>query len=515
MPPEKELFQGKCILRQLSSRHFGLGTNPMLVWDLGRVLQGDGATTNMADEKRKPSSLKDLLETIYEVHRRDIKTYTSGHLNSSKLLKPPGERHARWETSDKPSIRLKSPNKLVDHPVRKGECSSTEFIHKTMADRLVEFSLGPARNIAQFKPESRPASGDDANGTETSGKLTKDKIHVEELRLPEIMIPVTKTKAGSFQEKSRPEDLRQAFVETYLGYPTKADQFTSFKRFGDRVMHLGDAHDRGVLTGEKNVRNLEHKLAKQLSSLEAGSQKGPNFHRLQIYNRCFTEITEESKTFGPLLKRIKDEYDSYMSYLLDTQKPSQHKVLYHHIDSLSENPSSSDKLKDEEKRVETLEKEARHLLEENARLTKLLQEEEQKAAEELEANLPVEPQTKMSVHIEEVPKDLEEQVEELHAQILAQLDTIDDIKRHQKEYCVPITVCQHLEQCIKETEVDIQKLCKQNEFLEQTIEELEQELHSLLDRSKVKENDARQLWNWIDASDVISLGKKENKESSK
>ena len=60
-----------------------------------------------------------------------------------------------------------------------------------------------------------------------------------------------------------------------------------------------------------------------------------------------------------------DEYDSYMSYLLDTQKPSQHKVLYHHIDSLSDD--SSDKLKDEEKRVETLEKEARHLLEENAR----------------------------------------------------------------------------------------------------------------------------------------------------
>lgn len=68
-----------------------------------------------------------------------------------------------------------------------------------------------------------------------------------------------------------------------------------------------------------------------------------------------------------LLFYSQDEYDSYMSYLLDTQKPSQHKVLYHHIDSLSENPSSSDKLKDEEKGVETLEKEARHLLEENAR----------------------------------------------------------------------------------------------------------------------------------------------------
>ena len=30
----------------------------------------------------------------------------------------------------------------------------------------------------------------------------------------------------------------------------------------------------------------------------------------------------------------------------------------------------------------------------------------------------IEPQTKMSVHIEEVPKDLEEQVEELHAQVV-------------------------------------------------------------------------------------------------
>ena len=56
-----------------------------------------------------------------------------------------------------------------------------------------------------------------------------------------------------------------------------------------------------------------------------------------------------------------------MSHLLDTQKPSQHKVLYHHIDSLSENPSTSDKLKEEEKRVENLEKEARLLLQENAR----------------------------------------------------------------------------------------------------------------------------------------------------
>ena len=59
----------------------------------------------MADNKRESSSLKNLLETVYEVHRKDIKTYTSGHLNSSKLLKPPEARHKRWETADKPPIR--------------------------------------------------------------------------------------------------------------------------------------------------------------------------------------------------------------------------------------------------------------------------------------------------------------------------------------------------------------------------------------------------------------------------
>ena len=70
--------------------------------------------------------------------------------------------------------------------------------------------------------------------------------------------------AFTSREKSKVDDFlpRQAFVETYLSYPTKTEQFTSFRKFGDEVMNLGDAHDKGVLTGEKNARNLEHKLAK-------------------------------------------------------------------------------------------------------------------------------------------------------------------------------------------------------------------------------------------------------------
>ena len=72
-----------------------------------------------------------------------------------------------------------------------------------------------------------------------------------------IIIPLS-----GFQGKNKEEDLTHAFVETYLSFPTKAEQFASFKSFGDQVMNIGDAHDRTVLTGERSVRNLERKLVK-------------------------------------------------------------------------------------------------------------------------------------------------------------------------------------------------------------------------------------------------------------
>ena len=47
--------------------------------------------------------------------------------------------------------RLVPPSQLVDLPVRKGELNSTDLRHKSMEDRLLEFSLGPVRNIAHSK----------------------------------------------------------------------------------------------------------------------------------------------------------------------------------------------------------------------------------------------------------------------------------------------------------------------------------------------------------------------------
>ena len=58
------------------------------------------------------------------------------------------------------------------------------------------------------------------------------------------------------------------------------------------------------------------------------------------------------------------------------------------------------------------------------------------------------------VHFREEQKpDILDQIEELKATILEKLDTMNELKTKLRMAYVPSTVCSHLEQCIKETEV--------------------------------------------------------------
>lgn len=57
------------------------------------------------------------------------------------------------------------------------------------------------------------------------------------------------------------------------------------------------------------------------------------------------------------------------------------------------------------------------------------------------------------VYVEAVAKDLQEQIEDLHSDIAHELETLDKMRKYQRENCVPSSVCQHFEQCLKETEV--------------------------------------------------------------
>ena len=49
--------------------------------------------------------------------------------------------------------------------------------------------------------------------------------------------------------------------------------------------------------------------------------------------------------------------------------------------------------------------------------------------------------------------ELVDQIEELHAALLEKWDKINEMRNELKSEYVPTSVCTHLEQCIKETEV--------------------------------------------------------------
>ena len=49
--------------------------------------------------------------------------------------------------------------------------------------------------------------------------------------------------------------------------------------------------------------------------------------------------------------------------------------------------------------------------------------------------------------------DLMDQIEELHSALLEKWDKINEMRNELKSEYVPTSVCTHLEQCIKETEV--------------------------------------------------------------
>ena len=59
-----------------------------------------------------------------------------------------------------------------------------------------------------------------------------------------------------------------------------------------------------------------------------------------------------------------------------------------------------------------------------------------------------------SVYREEPPPELCDEIEHVKSQILEKLDDLQDLRTKLRAEYVPLTVCSHLEQCIKETEVN-------------------------------------------------------------
>ncbi|XP_046859542.1 uncharacterized protein LOC124452928 [Xenia sp. Carnegie-2017] len=460
-----------------------------------------------------------IIRNLENAHKKDIEAYVSGHLNQNNLLKLEESCHKTWLTSLGPTPRMKPATKPVHLPVRKGQLPWKQQHYKNMKGTIREFSYGALGHYCLqkgLKDEVESSGCVESNHSKfTKLKNHHDDFRAQELKLPEIMVvaidndglqPLSSNNVES--KSNNGPSKRRHFLKSHLSHVTKADQYCALRSLKNHMINSSDVGDSSLFMGDHIVRTIRHHLNKKLQSLSESTKRCPNFHRLQLYSDCFAEIIKHMPSFSNLLRQIKEEYDGYLAYVLDQNKLSKFKDLYAQIPAISEAKTTADAVRLQQIQLENLENEIQFLLNENKSLH--IQEREK-------LTIPLNPSSphnseqggiQTRVYVEAVVKDLEEQIEHLHSQIAQELETLENMRKHQHDNCVPSSICQHFEHCIKEIEVDIQKMLQQNEYLEQSIEELETELQSILLEHKVPPKQSKTLWSRLPKlSTIIEYGR--------
>ncbi|CAH1799977.1 unnamed protein product [Owenia fusiformis] len=491
--------------------------------------------------------LADLLNRFEVANVRDTHDLSGGHLNESNMLKHAEISNRKpWESSQKPHINMREAGKL-QHGGKKNNESQ-----KTMLDTLINFSMGTAGTLEsptkvpempnpikfmqpdltyklepidnKSKPKSRQKSPVNTLHTETIPRAADqkhekslqqetmknprllDQTFIQELTIPDLMLPKSKYHDSDYIDSGR-DSPKHVFVPNHLTAITKKDQHRQIKDFEQTIVRKHETMEQNVLSGVKAVEHLERKLREDLDTLEYDGY-GPNFHRLQVYSNVYEDLIADSPTLSYILKTIKAEYDNYISSLLDSQAP-QHSILNEQVEQLQARGTSKPELLNrEQERLKKLESRAKELLDQSDKLHADIEEANELLAE-AEA---IEPPKRSTLYHEETKLDPSDQVEELHTAILEKLDQMKVIRDGLHEKYVPLSVCGHLEQCIKESDIEVQKLLKQNEFFEKGNNELEGDLKEAIQGAELSEREHRKVNRRIDG--VMSLDSSRSTASS-
>jgi len=441
--------------------------------------------------------LHDILERMNGTHRKDMKEVIIGHLNE-KYIAPTNQtsdlqnkNKQKWKTSSpqSQSVRLKTPlckDKLppIDQDQRLN----------LMTDTLADFSIGPHKHLqlaSQQKPKKNFKSKD---------LLNDNVLNNNNTILSDTMLPVSpRNKEGK----------NTAMVHTFhtnpLIYPTKHDQYEQQQQFQQKFLQTNTT----TKTKDLKLTHIQDRIEKKLNRLKESqiNPSQPSYFKWKIYSDALGEVCDSINTFSPMLNNAKKDCDIYVDKLLDDHTSS-HEPMQNKIEMLSGQSTVRIDIKDAQKKVKTLEDRIMKELKENERLRqekKLLEEHEDSKCDDNSINTTETSLSSNQTSADTVGFDLEKMVEMLHAQIELKLNELEKMRKDQKDNYVPVAVCQQLEHCIKETEVDIQKLCKQNEFLEHNLEELEEELEDVLVKTGIKEKDARLLWRKVDTAKIQDL----------
>ncbi|XP_044935999.1 uncharacterized protein C6orf118 homolog [Mustela nigripes] len=450
-------------------------------------------------------NLTRLLNKLQKDHRDDIYLYTSGHLNSNKLYRPPETILYHWPNANRPK----------GEKIFKVEKPSDKKIAK-MKDALAYFTINTAlspkdvqttplfRYLDPLEPISRTSEEDfiprKAPGKEASAELRRR----EELRLPEMKVLKYRTVESSRQcVMSPPPKDKYQYISSYLAGITKADKYRKFLCFQKEVLAKQDLmkHD---FTGRKAAICHEKKLEQELQKVCICEPQ--QFNRLHIFGEVFEDICNSSLIFGDILKEVKDEYELYMAILLQSRATSQDKTLLANAKGLERRPVKTADVTQAKEDLRAMVAATKAAMEHNDKLRSELEREQtllQSAKEKSELS-------KKDV-MDEDHLTLIEKVEKKRCEILNKWDEIQALEREIKTTLLHTGISHITENRIKSIETEAIKLETANRILKKKMHVIESQVRQTMEKSKMSEEGQRNLWDFI--KEFVNLKETETNSS--
>lgn len=443
----------------------------------------------VSQRRTENPKLNTILDIFENANKKDVYDYSIGHLNENHLYKFPKSdlSHQPWRTSSRDKCPVlqscsKKQQGTSSHRSTK-KVSILKPIQKQSSSTLPQINqkISPKEYLDSKIPLNVSPGGISINVSDTECSETRES--------PDYFHNIY-----AFQPSANISWLKNLVVPSHMLKATKKDHYESMKEFQTNVVGKLGTFDRNKLTGSKMISRMMKKLEMNLKQCPPTDDGSLSLKRLECFSNSFEDLIANSPAFGSILKAIKAEYDNYISYLLDIHL-SHGKILQEEVQQMSQGSLPTQlSLSQAKQKLEELESSAVELLQTTARLQKEIDDENVIAnAKNLgiikeELVKPITPQSSVDVYTE---------VELLRVAILSRMDELNSTRENILENYVPISVCNNLEHCIKETEVELQKLIKQNEYYERSSSEMEGYLKEAIIEADTSDRDVRRIWRKI------------------
>uniref|UniRef100_I3MVM0 Chromosome 6 open reading frame 118 n=1 Tax=Ictidomys tridecemlineatus TaxID=43179 RepID=I3MVM0_ICTTR len=407
--------------------------------------------------------LRKLLHRLQREHKEDVLLYTSGHLNPSRLYRPPETHLPAWCGTSRPKGEAASAvGRPPDRNVAKMKDAWAHFTINTALlpdevrnQRLFRYLNPQARASHTCREDSTPRQGEKAD----RGTGFPEGRRREELRLPQMKVLRCREPGSSRScTLTAPGPDEYQYISSYLAGITKADRYQKFLSFQKQVLAKQDLL-KSDFTGAKVAAGHEKKLEEKLQKICTCPPQ--ELSRLQVLGEVFEDVCNSSLIFGDILKEVKDEYELYMTILLCSQPTEQYETYLAEAKELEKSPVQRGDIDQAREELRKLVKATRAALEHHNKLRDELEVENKllRITKERSGKL-----------IDEEQLTLTEKVEIQRCEILKKWDEIQDLEKQIKATLVHTGISGIAENKLKSIENEAIRLETSNRILNKKLE---------------------------------------------